>query len=260
MPRPGNQLEAALGGDVMVESDLYNRRTGMWGRVRVAALLLVLLLAVGTTPRALAEEVAGLFHRHAGPVLTTPRDPVDFLDELSPAMPRPIVPLTREDAVALELLRYTRTLSQTDAMRTAQALCREGDALALDPLLLLAVIHIESYYDHLAISPKGAEGLMQLMPPTAEWMARRLELSWPDGHSFDPVLNVRLGAQYLAHLQRQFRNLELSLTAYNRGPRATRYLLQQHGRLPEEIREFYATKVLDRYHKLRASYAALPTG
>ena len=60
--------------------------------------------------------------------------------------------------------------------RTAQALCEEADELGYDPLMFLALIHVESNYNHLAISYVGAEGLMQLMPPTAEWTAERYGL------------------------------------------------------------------------------------
>ncbi|MEE8410676.1 MAG: lytic transglycosylase domain-containing protein, partial [Myxococcota bacterium] len=224
-------------------------------------LLLGVLLfgfAVGSTPRALAEDVAGVLQLREVAVLTTPRDPADFMNDLDVVLPRPMVVLTREDAVARELLKYTRTMSEQDALRTAHALCKEGRNLGWDPLLFVAVIHIESYYDHLAVSPVGAEGLMQLMPPTAEWMAERADLSWPDSHSFDPVLNVRLGTNYLAHLNTQFRKLDQILTAYNRGPRATRYIISAHGELPEEIRDFYATKVLERYRTLHAAYGHLP--
>ena len=227
----------------------------LWGRL--AGLLLFLAFAAAST-RALAEEVVGLFKPRAAPVLTVPRDPVEFLSDLSLTMPRPLVPLSRQDAVALELLRYTRTMSETDALRTSQALCEEAGSLGWDPLLFVAMIHVESFFDHLAVSAVGAEGLMQLMPPTAQWMANRLDISWPDGNSFDPVLNVRLGVQYLAHLQRQFRNLDLALTAYNRGPKATRHIVKRFGKLPRSVHDFYSGKVLERYQKLRAAYGGLP--
>jgi soluble lytic murein transglycosylase-like protein len=215
-------------------------------------------LAVASTPPAVADEVVGLLRARSHVALTTPRDPTEFAAGLQVVMPRPVVVLSRQDAVALELLQYGRTMSERDTLRVAQALCEEADRLGWDPLLFLAIIHVESNYDHLAISPVGAEGLMQLMPHTAEWTAGQMDLSWPDSHSFDPVLNVRLGARYFDHLQAIFGRLEPSLTAYNRGPNATNFLLKQHGKLPRRIVDFYATKVLDRYHRLRAQYGDLP--
>lgn len=229
--------------------------------VRAFAGLALLLLGLGGTPEAVAEEVAGLLRLRPPPeVLTTPRDPLEFLDDLTPVMPRPVVIMTRRDAVAQEILANTRSLSEAEALRTAQALCHEAETLGWDPFLFVAVIHIESYFDHLAVSRVGAEGLMQLMPVTAEWMAAQLELSWPDRQSFDPVLNVRLGAQYLAYLKREFRGLDEILTAYNRGPKATRYLLEKYGSVPRPIQELYAGRVLERYQRLRAIYGYLPTG
>jgi soluble lytic murein transglycosylase len=192
--------------------------------------------------------------------LTDPRDPKDFVADLEIIMPRPTIVLTRQDAVTQELLKFSRTMSTRDVLRTAQALNEEAEALGYDPLLLLALIHVESFYDHLALSPVGAEGLMQLMPPTAEWMAGRLRLRWDEGHTFDPVLNVRLGAQYLAYLHREFGRMDYALTAYNRGPQATRFLVDRFGSLPAPVYDFYAGRVLGYYEKLKAMYGKLPMG
>ncbi|MEM6734223.1 MAG: lytic transglycosylase domain-containing protein, partial [Myxococcota bacterium] len=116
----------------------------------------------------------------------------------------------------------------------------------------------ESYFDHLAVSPVGAEGLMQLMPATAEWMAERVDVEWPDGNSFDPEVNVTLGIRYFGFLYSRFHRFDHALTAYNRGPAATRYILGTHGRLPHEIHDFYAGKVLDRYRSLLYRYGEVP--
>ncbi|HEV2386748.1 MAG TPA: lytic transglycosylase domain-containing protein [Candidatus Acidoferrales bacterium] len=80
----------------------------------------------------------------------------------------------------------------------------------LDGRLLAGVIHAESNFQPRAVSPKGALGLMQLMPATA----RRLAVRDP----FDPGENVRAGASYLKQLLRQFGDLNLALAAYNAGP------------------------------------------
>ena len=60
-------------------------------------------------------------------------------------------------------------------------------------------------------------------------------------------------------LDKEFKGrMELALTAYNRGPRATRHIKRKYGKLPPEIRDFYATKVLDKYREFRRSYGHLP--
>ena len=83
----------------------------------------------------------------------------------------------------------------------------------LEPALLKAVIKCESGFDPLAISPRGARGLMQLMPATQALLGVL--------DAFDPSHNIRAGAQYVAMLQQTFGNqVSLVLAAYNAGPQA----------------------------------------
>jgi soluble lytic murein transglycosylase len=81
--------------------------------------------------------------------------------------------------------------------------------------LVKAVIQVESEFDHLAVSSKGAQGLMQLMPFTA----RRFGVT----DAFDPRQNIFAGAQYLRILLNLFQgNVDLALAAYNAGENAVR--------------------------------------
>ena len=82
----------------------------------------------------------------------------------------------------------------------------------VDPLLVHSVIQVESDYNSNAVSPKGAEGLMQLMPATA----RMLGVS----DSFDPQQNIEAGVKYLKYLQGIYKDDRLALAAYNAGPGA----------------------------------------
>lgn len=84
----------------------------------------------------------------------------------------------------------------------------------LDPHLLRAMAKVESNFNPRAVSPKGAMGVMQLIPSTA----RLVGVSDP----FDPVENIYGGAKYLRMLLDQFGDLRLSLAAYNAGPEAVR--------------------------------------
>ncbi len=85
--------------------------------------------------------------------------------------------------------------------------------LEISPELISAVIHAESHYNPVAISSKGAVGLMQLMPGTA----RRYGVH----NRQDPKENIRGGSEYLSDLLSMFdNNTELALAAYNAGENA----------------------------------------
>ena len=91
-----------------------------------------------------------------------------------------------------------------------QTVAREYD---VDIDLIHAVIATESNYVSNAVSPKGAIGLMQLMPPTAK--------RYGIANLFDATQNIRGGAQYLRHLLTAFDgDIELVLAAYNAGEQA----------------------------------------
>ena len=83
---------------------------------------------------------------------------------------------------------------------------------SVDPLLVDSVIQVESNYNPHAVSSKGAQGLMQLMPSTA----RMLGVTNP----FDPQQNIEAGVRYLKQLKDQFGDDRLALAAYNAGPAA----------------------------------------
>lgn len=113
----------------------------------------------------------------------------------------------------------------------------------LPEALLHALIHAESRYDPWALSPKGAAGLMQLMPDTAREMG--VENVW------DPAANILGGARYLKQLLRLFDNdLSLALAAYNAGPGA---VISRGSAIPPfaETRG-YVPRVLERYRRLQA--------
>ncbi len=111
----------------------------------------------------------------------------------------------------------------------------------LDPLLVRAVVEAESSYDPRALSPKGAKGLMQLIPPTAE----SLGVLDP----FDMEENIDAGVRYLKHMLKRYRgSLRLALAAYNAGPEA----VKKYGGVPPfpETRS-YVRRVLSRYRQLK---------
>jgi soluble lytic murein transglycosylase-like protein len=102
----------------------------------------------------------------------------------------------------------------------ARAIAEESEAAGLDPLLVVALIEVESEFQQNATSVVGARGLMQLRPATLTWVAQREGLKLPRSElDADPSLNVRLGVRYLKYLRELFRGrLDLALMAYNAGP------------------------------------------
>jgi soluble lytic murein transglycosylase-like protein len=119
-----------------------------------------------------------------------------------------------------------------------EALLRDAAARnGLDPMLVRAVVGVESAFRKDALSPKGAQGLMQLMPATAA------ALGVTD--AFDPAQNLDAGARHLAALVQGYGgDLTKALAAYNAGAGA----VARHGGVPpyRETQD-YVARVLKRY-------------
>jgi soluble lytic murein transglycosylase-like protein len=112
----------------------------------------------------------------------------------------------------------------------------------IDPLLIKAVMKAESNFNPRALSHKGAQGLMQLMPDTA----RLMKVEDP----FDPDDNIKGGARYLKYLDDIFGgNIELILAGYNAGPR--RVIENKMNVPPYEETKTYIQRVKSYYNKLK---------
>lgn len=107
---------------------------------------------------------------------------------------RPAVPELSPDASVNEIIEHT------------------AERYKVDPLLVHSVIQVESAYNKNAVSPKGAMGMMQLMPATARSLGVR--------NPFDARENIEAGVRYLKQLQDTFKDDRFALAAYNAGPGA----------------------------------------
>ena len=112
-------------------------------------------------------------------------------------------------------------LSSPERRAVTEAVRTLATHYALDPALVIAVIEAESGFDHRAVSPKGAMGLMQLMPGTAERFGVR--------DPFDPEQNLKGGMAYLRWLMAYFEGrVPLVVAAYNAGEQA----VERYGGIP----------------------------
>jgi hypothetical protein len=114
----------------------------------------------------------------------------------------------------------------------------------LDPCLIISVMGVESRYNRLAVSPKGASGLMQLMPGTAARFGVR--------NIFDPRENILAGASYLRWLLDRFGgNVRLALAGYNAGEGA----VESHGfQIPPFMEtQNYVQEIYARYSRIHGA-------
>jgi soluble lytic murein transglycosylase-like protein len=135
------------------------------------------------------------------------------------------------------LLRYDIDVNKFD-----QYISNSSNKYNIDPALVRAVIKAESNFNHKAVSPVGAQGLMQLMPATAS------QLQVED--AFHPEQNIEGGVRYLSYLLKIYRgNLTLALAAYNAGEGA---VSKYHNQVPpyRETKN-YVKKVLNFYNSFR---------
>ncbi|MCI5158042.1 MAG: lytic transglycosylase domain-containing protein [Candidatus Electrothrix sp. AUS1_2] len=132
-------------------------------------------------------------------------------------------------------LRSGRYEKYTDNTKFDKHIRHAARTHKVDPLLIKAIIKTESDFNRYAVSPKGAQGLMQLMPSTA----KDLKVKDP----FDPRQNISGGTKYIKWLLNRFNgDLRLSLAAYNAGPARVNKKIP---RIPETIA--YVGNVLRHY-------------
>lgn len=135
--------------------------------------------------------------------------------EVPPEVPEQIL------AVPFEVVERFILALPGDKRRHAQMVLRLAPRFEVDPRLALAIVRAESNFDAEAVSPKNAQGLMQLIPDTAERFGVR--------NIRDPEQNVRGGLAYLRWLLARFnQNVALASAAYNAGEGA----VDKHGGIP----------------------------
>ena len=136
------------------------------------------------------------------------------------------------DRVDGELLVRIPQLDPFERRLLARTIVAEAEGARIDPLLVLALIAVESSFDPEALSDRGAMGLMQLRAPTLRRELERAGLA--PNYPNDPIANVQAGVRYLRRLLDAFGHEEVALMAYNAGPnRILGYL--REGEIPSRF-------------------------
>ena len=143
-----------------------------------------------------------------------------------------------------------RNLLSVHAKKTEASLqpiiLRAANRYQVDPALIKAIIMAESSYNPKAISRRGAKGLMQLMPKTAEVLGV--------GDSFNPEQNINAGVRHFKGLLDRYKgDVRLALAAYNAGSRKVR---KYQGVPPFKATHYYIKKVLEYYQYYREKMAS----
>ncbi len=186
--------------------------------LRGAVLTLALLLILPALPGDVAADIYK-YEDETGVIHLT-NVPTDVTKKYTLIMREPRVIFNR---------RIARDINKFDPIITKSA-----QKHGMDPALIKAVIKAESNFNHKAVSPKGAQGLMQLMPATAS--------SLQVDDSFHPEKNIDGGVRYLRYLIRLFNgDLRLALAAYNAGEKA---VMRYGGIPPYRETQDYVQRVL----------------
>lgn len=141
-----------------------------------------------------------------------------------------------------------KRLSSKERLELASIITEQAELHNLDPLLVIALIHVESTFNTNAQSHKGAKGLMQLLPNTARYINKKTDKGIPENSNlFDAKTNIALGTAYMEYLLNKTNgNLEYALAAYNMGP-ANMFRAKRENKVPKA----YSNKVLKEYAKLQ---------
>jgi soluble lytic murein transglycosylase-like protein len=120
-------------------------------------------------------------------------------------------PVEREQRLVTDYIAKRYHVSQAAVAGYVAAAYRAGARYSVDPLLLLAVMAVESSYNPVAESGVGAKGLMQVMP---RFHADKLVGRGGEEALLEPEVNIQIGAQILREYQRRFRDTQTALQVY----------------------------------------------
>ncbi len=181
------------------------------------------------------ESAEGAWYRHGSLSVFVERARIDHIE-------REVETLAESDSSSTKTRGWTTGNAKIDAL-----IRQNGAKHGVDPYLIFCVMEQESHFNAHALSPKGARGLMQLMPGTSA----RFGIRRPS----DPGQNISGGTRYLKQLITQFHGrIDLVLASYNAGEGA---VMKFGGRVPpyRETRN-YVKRISYRYHRAKKDTAS----
>ena len=148
------------------------------------------------------------------------------------------------------LVRWTRKALKgkwkNSSLTIAETILGESEKRGLDPFFIFSVIQNESSFNPEALGKVGEIGLMQLIPTTAEWVAKKFSLPWSGIQSLkDPLVNIQLGVAYISYLREYFDfQSDLYISAYNMG--STKVIRAVENQSPPRR---YAARIMKQYFR-----------
>lgn len=144
---------------------------------------------------------------------------------------------------------YNNTLDSKSIYEISKTIYEESIKYNFNPLLITALIKVESNFEPKTISDSYAYGLCQVRRFIASELAENIGIKWDGAEKtlFDPINNIKIGVYYLSILNRDFNDLKTAIIAYNQGP----YKVQEQSTNNQELNQEYINKVLDYYAELR---------
>jgi len=148
-----------------------------------------------------------------------------------------------------DISKNNSTIDSKSIYEISKTIYEESIKYNFNPLLITAIIKIESNFDPKAVSDSYAYGLCQVRRFIAPELAKNIGIKWDGAEKtlFDPVKNIKIGVYYLSVLNRDFSDLKTAIIAYNQGPYNVQARLTNNQELPNN----YLDKVLNYYANLR---------
>ncbi len=122
---------------------------------------------------------------------------------------------------------------QKRSQKISETIISQSNLYNMDPLFIVALIENESQFNPKALGHFGEQGLMQIKPSTARWIAHKYHLTWRKKYSlYNPIHNVKYGIAYLDYLRKKFHQSgQIYVEAYNAGPQRMYDHMKRHEEL-----------------------------